>query len=56
MKTAGSASKKSTTKKNLTKYLSPTAGSKQFRKLVSHPTIKKDYLKATDPFSKKLTQ
>ena len=55
MKTAVSASKKSTTKKNLSKYLSPKAASKNSKKLVSHPTIIKNYRKAVDPFAKKLT-
>jgi hypothetical protein len=55
LKTAGSGSKKSTTKKNLNKYVSPVAVSKQSRKLVAHPTIKKQYRKAVNPKAKRLT-
>lgn len=47
MKKAVLGSKKSTTKKNLFKYTSPTI--KHPKKLVSHPTIKKEYQKATNP-------
>lgn len=47
-----SGGKKSTSKKAPTFLKSPQS---QTRKLVSHPTVKKQYQKATNPEAKKLT-
>jgi len=50
-----SGSKKSTTKKGLLGSPQLATSSKQSRKLVSHPTIKKQYRKAANPEAKRLT-